>query len=192
MAFLNTHFLNQSRLVVYPIPFNFDATTISDLASNIMNTLNHTLEETLLQADGRYLNTQELTSLEHYVQSYTNRLETYQQLREHGEKLILESLRHVAQTHPEVIQRHGPRCKYDMSEVVRYIALSILRDDEVFFKEQMMAWLDTILLAYHRTSHCSNAYRYLQDAINATLSPACSNLVRPYVDIVTNTLQSHA
>lgn len=157
-----------------------------------MYTFNHTLENSILEADGRYLDSQELHPLEQYVQSYTNRLDTYQQLREHSDKLVLQSLRKLAQTHPEMVQQHGPRCKYDMTEVLRYIALSILRDDEIFFKEQMMSWLDTILLAYKRTAQCSVAYRSLQEAIAATLPAADTALIRPYLDLVIQSLQSHA
>jgi hypothetical protein len=158
----------------------------------MMHTLNHTLEKNILEADGRYLNSQELNSLEQYLQSYKVRLETYQQLRDQSDKLVLQALRKLAQAYPEIIQQHGQRCKYDMTEVLRYIAVSILRDDEVFFKEQMMSWLDTILLAHRKTSQCTIAYRALQEAINSSFSSASSSLVRPYLDIVLQSLQSHA
>ena len=157
-----------------------------------MHTLNHDLERHVLEADGRYLNAQELYPLEQYVQSYLTRLHAYQELRDHSEKLIMQSLRKMAQAHPELIQQHGQRCKYDMSEVLRYIALSVLRDDEVFFKEQMVVWLDTILLAYKRNANCVTAYRCLQDAIAATMTAADVNLIRPYLDVVIQTLQTHA
>lgn len=157
-----------------------------------MHTLNHELEQNILEADGRYLNAQELYPLEQYIESYTTRLHTYQQLRDHSDKLVIQALRKMAQTYPELIQQHGQRCKYDMTEVLRYIALSILRDDEIFFKEQMTVWLDTILLAYKRNSHCVVAYRALQEAIAATLPSADTNLIRPFLEIVIQTLQSHA
>lgn len=157
-----------------------------------MHTLNHALEEKVIEADGAYLDGQALRDFEYFVQSYTARLETYQHLRDKSQTLVLQALRKFAQSHPELIQKHGQRCQYDMSEVLRYIALSILRDDEIFFKEQMMAWLDTILLAYKRNEHCMTAYRYLLDAVNASLPSSNSTLVRPYLDYVITVLQSHA
>ncbi len=157
-----------------------------------MHTLNHTLEQSLIEADGRYLSSTELYPLEQYIRSYTTRLQTYQQLSKHSEKLVMQTLRKFAQTYPEPIRQHGARCKYDMTEMVRYIALSILRNDELFFKEQMMSWFDTIMRAYKKTNHCTTAYRYLQKAVDATLPPACSSLVRSYIDIVTLSLESHA
>ncbi|MBF2025715.1 MAG: phycobilisome protein [Oscillatoriales cyanobacterium C42_A2020_001] len=157
-----------------------------------MQTLNYTLSQNIVEADGRYLDAQELQPLEHYIQSYAVRLETYHLLREYSEKLVLFSLRKFANTYPELIQQHGGRCKYDMTEVLRYIAIAILRDDELFFKEQMMVWLDTILLAHKRNMHCSLAYRNLQAAIAASLPAASANLVRPYLDLILQSLQSHA
>ncbi len=157
-----------------------------------MEILNHALEKSILEADGRYLDTQELNPLEQFIQTYTTRLETYQQLREHSDKLVLQSLRKLAQTYPELVQQHGGRCKYDMEEVLRYMALAILRDDEILFKEKVMIWLDTILLAHRRNSQCVVAYRNLQDAIAATLSAAGIKLTQPYMDVILQALQSHA
>jgi hypothetical protein len=157
-----------------------------------MHTLNYTLDQNVVEADGRYLDPQELQPLEEYVQSYANRLETYQHLRDLGEKVVLMALRKLAITYPELVQQHGGRCKYDMSEVLRYIAIAILRDDETFFKDQMMVWLDTILLAHKRQAQCSQAYRNLQEAIATTLPAAAANLVRPYLDLILQSLQSHA
>lgn len=157
-----------------------------------MHTLNHTLNKFVLEADGTYLDSKGLQPLEQYIQTYQSRVETYNLLREHSVALVQKALRKLAQTHPEVIQKHAQRCQYDMSEVLRYIALAILRDDETLFKEQMMAWLDTILLAHKRHEHCSTAYRYLQEAINAAFPASSSSLIRSYLDNVIVTLQSHA
>ncbi|AFY65210.1 phycocyanin [Geitlerinema sp. PCC 7407] len=157
-----------------------------------MHTLNHTLEKSLLDADGRYMSPQELYPVEQYIQSFAARVEAYHFLRDNSDKLVLAALRKLAQIHPDVIQKHGQRCKYDMTEVLRYIALAILRDDEVFFKEQMLVWLDTILVAHKKTEQCAMAYRYLQDAVNQSLTSAHSGLVRSYLDTVILALESHA
>ncbi|HEY9882845.1 MAG TPA: hypothetical protein V6C98_04465 [Thermosynechococcaceae cyanobacterium] len=156
-----------------------------------MHTLNHKLEKSILEADGRYLGAQELSQLEHYARSYAVRLQIYQQLRDNSDKFVLQALRKLAQSYPDLIQQHGQRCKYDMTEVLRYVALSILRDDEIFFKEQIMSWLDTILLAHKRTAHCVLAYRYLQEAISTALSNDALAMTRPYFDLITQSLEAH-
>ncbi len=157
-----------------------------------MQVINHSLEKTILEADGRYLNTQELQPLEQYLRTYVSRMQAYQALRDESDKLVMQALRKLAQTHPDVVQKHGQRCKYDMSEVLRYIALAILRDDSIYFKEQMSDWLDTILLAHRRNTQCATAYHDLKDVIQATLPGSVNDIVRPYLEILINTLQSHA
>lgn len=157
-----------------------------------MPTLNHTLEEQIIVADGRYLSQEELRCLENYVNSYAMRLETYQKLSLHSEAIVLNALRKFARVHPETIQQSGKRCQYDMSEVLRYIALSILRDDEFLFLEKIMFWLDTVLRAHHRQAACSKAYQYLQEAVEETLTPANCSLIRPYIGIVLNSLQPYS
>jgi len=157
-----------------------------------MHTINHTLEEQVLEAEGKYLGAQGITDFERYVQTYETRLETYQNIRAQSNELVLTTLKRLAQDHPELIQKHGQRCQYDMMMVLRYIALSILRNDEVFFIEEMMSWLDTILVAYKRHDHCATAYQMLMHGIESDMSQTDVNLIRPYIDNVILTLQSHA
>lgn len=156
-----------------------------------MHTLNHDLDECFLDADGAYLDAKGLQMLEYFAQTYSQRLEAYNALREHNAVLVQGALNKMSQIHPELMQKHGKRCQYDMTEVVRYMALAILRDDEVFFKEMMTSWLDTVLMAYKHHNHCATAYRFLQEMVDAQI-PACSMVVRPYIDSVVLMLQSHA
>ncbi|MBD2100871.1 phycobilisome protein [Leptolyngbya sp. FACHB-261] len=156
-----------------------------------MFTLNHKLREVIADADGRYLSTGELLPLEQYAQTFEHRSQAYESLRDHAEPLIAEALGRLGQAYPELIKQHGSRCQYDMGEVVRYIALSILRDDEVFFKEEMLAWLDTILVSMKRNEHCAKAYRFLQEAIGQRLPERSTAVIRPYLDVLIQTLESH-
>jgi len=156
-----------------------------------MHTLNHDIDESFLDADGAYLDARGLQMLEYFAQTYSQRLEAYNALREHNAALVQGALEKMKHTHPELMQKHGKRCQYDMTEVVRYMALAILRDDEVFFKEMMISWLDTVLMAYKHHNHCATAYRLLQEMVDAQI-PTCSTVVRPYLDSVILMLQSHA
>lgn len=156
-----------------------------------MRTINHNLEKQFLRAEGQYLDSQGLENIEHYVQTYTTRLETYQNLRDHSNSLILQTLQRLGDNYPKLISTHGQRCKYDMESVLRYIALSILRDDETFFTEEIVSWLDTILLSYKRHGHCTTAYQTLLQSIEADMPSANVKLIRPYIETVILTLQSH-
>jgi hypothetical protein len=157
-----------------------------------MPALNHDLEQQIVAADGRYLTSEELRTLENYVNSYALRLETYQKISQHSDAIVLNALRKFARVHPEIIQQSGKRCQYDMSEVLRYIALSILRDDEFLFLEKIMFWLDTVLRAHHKQTACSKAYQHLLEAVEEALTPANCSLIRPYINTVLNSLQPYS
>ncbi len=157
-----------------------------------MHTINHTLEEQVLSAEGKYLEPQGMSDIERYAQTYATRLETYHNLREQSNALILQTLKRLGQNHPDLINKHGQRCQFDMACVLRCVALSILRDDEVFFIEEMMSWLDTILVAYKRHDHCAEAYQMLMHDMEAALPSSNIDLIRPYIDSAILTLQSHA
>lgn len=157
-----------------------------------MLALNHDLERNIVKADGRYLTSDEMRPLENYLKTYKLRLETYHQISQQSDAIVLQALRRFARIHPDVIQKHGQRCRFDMGEVLRYMALSILRDDEFFFQEKMIFWLDTVLRAHHKQTICSTAYRYLQEALDETLSSAQCDLIRPYINLITESLQTYA
>lgn len=156
-----------------------------------MHTLNHDIDDRFIEADGAYLDARGLQTLERYAQTYATRLEAYNGLREKGAELIEQALEKLFLSHPDLMQKHQARCRYDMTEVLRYAALSILRDDEIFFREMMTSWLDTVLMAYKRHGACAEAYRLLQDGIDHAM-PSCSTVIRPYLDVVILALQSHA
>ena len=156
-----------------------------------MYTINHTLEKQFLRADGQYLDAQGIDNIERYIQTYTTRLETYQNLREHSNTLIFQTLNRLEEIYPKLIDKHRQRCTYDMETVLRYVALSILRDDETFFSEEIVSWLDTILTSYKRHGHCAKAYQLLLESIEANMPSANVVLIRSYIDVIVLTLQAH-
>lgn len=149
-----------------------------------MSTLNSMLEDLANQSEGRYLTQTELQPVQRYLKSFSVRVQTYNLLRERADKMVQLALRKFLTLNPEVMQKHGKRCQYDMSEVIRYIALSILRDDEKFFKESLFFWQANILTAYRQNHNCVVAYRCLQEIINDQIPAPAKQLINPYIDMV--------
>lgn len=157
-----------------------------------MPALNHKLQQTIIDADGRYLSSDELRPLEQYFETYQKRLDAYQEVSQKGNDLVLAALRKFARVHPEIIQRSGKRCQFDMTQVLRYITLAVLLDDEFMFREKMMFWLDTMLRAHHKQDACCKAYHHLQEAAQEHLSASTAALVSPMINIVFESLQSYS
>lgn len=78
-----------------------------------------------------------------------------------------------------------------MVSTLRYAALSMLRDDVLFFEETLTIWLDTVLVAHQKHAKCSEAYVHLAEEISHHLSHDSANLLQPYMDSVIQLLDSH-
>ena len=147
-----------------------------------MLTMNRTLDLRVGDVDHTYLNDTEIFNLERFANSFSVRTKTYNLLRDHTDEIVVKTLRLLAQQYPELLQKQLQRCKYDMSNVIRYISLSVLRDDEIFFKETLMDWLANIINSYQVAKECSIAYRLLQTVVEEVLPAESSALVKPYTD----------
>ncbi|MDX2256912.1 MAG: phycocyanin [Pseudanabaenaceae cyanobacterium bins.39] len=150
--------------------------------------MNRTLDQKIGEVDRVYLTDTDLVNLERFANSFSIRVKTYNLLRDHAEEITIATLKKLAQQYPELVQKQLQRCKYDMSNVMRYTSLSILRDDEVFFSETLMDWLANIINSYQVAKECATAYRLMQATVDEVLPAECSALVKPYTDMAISAL----
>ena len=148
-----------------------------------MITMIRTLDEKVGSVDRVYLTDDDLFHLERFASNFSLRVRTYSLLRDRAEELIMRSLKLLAQQYPDLVQKQLQRCKYDMSQVLRYISLAILRDDEVFFRESMMDWHASIIHSYHISSECSTAYSLLQQVAEQILPSENMVFAKPYLGL---------
>ena len=148
-----------------------------------MLTMNRTLDEKIANVDHVYLNDSDLFNLERFANSFSVRVKTYNLLRDRADEITIKALKLLAQQYPELVQKQLQRCKYDMSNVIRYTSLSVLRDDELFFRETLMDWLANIINSYQIAKECSTAYRLLQSVVDEMLPAECAALVKPYSEM---------
>jgi len=145
--------------------------------------MNRQLFKHIDEADGRYLTDHELKPIEHYLNSYHLRHETYALLQAQSDSLILQTLRRMTQTHRQEIQTHGDKCKRDMSYVLNFAAGALLQDDEAGFQERLVLWMQSIMRSLNKEAQSMYAYRELQKLINETMPPESAILLNHYLDI---------
>ncbi len=150
--------------------------------------MNTTLTKHVLQADGRYFNDVELQTLEHYQQTFSLRLQTYNLLGQHADHLIMETLRQMLAVDRQAIQTHGETCKRDMTYVLRSVALAILKDDEEGYKQTLILWMQNIMAALNKESQSSRAYRLMQDVVKQTMPTESAALVNHYLGLFIDAL----
>lgn len=143
--------------------------------------MNSTLMQSVRQADGRYFTNAELKPLQQYVQTYSTRLQAYTMLREKGDEFTLLTLRKFAIAEPQVVQQHSEKCKRDITYVMQTLALSLLKDDERTFREQLVLWMQNIMAALHKGQQSARAYQILQQVVAEKMPPECAKLVNGYL-----------
>jgi hypothetical protein len=155
-----------------------------------MLTINRTLDEKIVVVDRVYLNDTDLFNLERFANSFSLRVKTYNLLRDNADEITVRSLKLLAQQYPELVQKQLQRCKYDMSTMLRYVSLAVLRDDELFFREKLMDWLANIIHSYQVEKECSIAYHLFQMVIDQMLPTECAAMVKPYSEMAIAALRS--
>jgi len=153
-----------------------------------MLTMNRTLDEKVGDIDHIYLSDSDIFNLERFANSFSIRVKTYNLLREHADEITVKTLSILSQQYPELVHKQLQRCKYDMANTMRYTALSILRDDELFFRETLMDWLANIINSYQVAKECSTAYRIMQSVVDEMLPAECATLLKPYTDMAISAL----
>ena len=156
-----------------------------------MYTINHKVQENCIASEGRYLSALEMQPFETYINTYQDRLKIYHLLQAHSNKWVMNVLKKMANKYPTLIRGKGKRCHYDMTATLRYMALSILRDDERFFQDSVVIWLDTVLVAHQKHRQCADAYTNLVEEISEHLQGTELNFIRPYINRIIQIFDSH-
>jgi Phycobilisome protein len=154
-----------------------------------MLTINRNLDEKVGDIDRAYLTDEDLLNVEKFVTGFPVRVKTYNLLRDLSDELVLRSISLLAQQYPELVQKSSRVCKYDMSLNLRYVALSILRDDELFFREALIDWHANIIHSYGISKEVSVAYCLLRDITKKIAPPECFSLINPYFEVTISAFQ---
>ena len=153
--------------------------------------MNNALLTSIREADGRYLSDIELRPFDEMMDAFQARMSLYNYVRDHGQDLVLTTLRRFMQTpHRQVVQEHGQRCQRDMTFTLEYVSKGILLHDEDGFMEEYLVWMQNIIRSFKRQSACVAAYRLLKEEVRNTLPSDQSNLMVIYLDKLIEALDS--
>lgn len=165
---------------------------MSSRRSLFQRPMHNTLVKSLNNIDGRYLGDTELHIFREFVSSYEVRRSAYEYLQQHADDMVLTTLRRMMPTHRQAIQQHGDLCKRDMSYVLRYAALSMLKDDQNGFVEELVLWMQNILFALKKEQQSLKFYQELQAVISQQMPAQEAALINQYLDLFTEALSVRA
>ncbi|AFY70256.1 Phycocyanin [Thalassoporum mexicanum PCC 7367] len=155
-----------------------------------MFTITRSFEGMILEPERSYLQDNDLRELEQYAHSFTDRLKAYELVRDYADEIVLDALKRLAADYPEQARANKQdKCQYDMTIVLRYMALSMLREDEHFFRDKMIDWLGTVITSSHVRAECADGYTKLYKVISSRLPANRAVMFKPYIDIAIATFK---
>ncbi|WP_421655740.1 phycobilisome protein [Leptothermofonsia sp. ETS-13] len=140
------------------------------------------------QLDGRYATDVELQPVEHYLDSYTLRLNTYRKIQVLEVHIIQQVHARLRQVDPEILvydnRDASAICERDMLYVLRYSAIALLINGTDLLEERVLLWLQTIMRSFKDHQHRSDlTYRILQEVIQQYLLPSEAALFLPILEL---------
>ncbi|MEB3273784.1 MAG: hypothetical protein VKJ85_08370 [Prochlorothrix sp.] len=142
-----------------------------------------TLESNLASVDDRFLNDTELRPLEEYIKSHTLRIKTYRLIQSHTEEVVLKTLRKMVAEHPpEMMQQVGQTCKRDLTNIMHYMGLCILKNDVQGFYEEFTLWMDTMMKAFKLKNVSQVDYTHLPNVVKEVFPEESAKIMFIYID----------
>lgn len=153
--------------------------------------MNPSIERMFNDAEGRYLEATEQSTLTEFATSLELRLLVMREI-EANESVIIEStVDALFIEHPELLENHPQareKAVRDMTLVLRYVALSVVRDSGDFLRGKLLTWFRTIIVAFEMQHALDFAYKRLIDETKKHLAPEPFGLVEPYLQLVHTTI----
>ena len=146
--------------------------------------MNSQIKAMFSDAEGRYLEDQEIGQLTDYMASLEARLAAMRAVEQAEAKIVEETLDVVWETHPDFASKYyeaRKNCTRDVSLALRYCALAMVRDDIDMLREKLLYWLRTILNAFEFGQALDTTYRALARRVEANLDPQSVRLLAPYL-----------
>lgn len=142
--------------------------------------MNVTIQSLLYDADERYLKSGEIDTFKSYTTSLSQRLETYELLRDKEIAIFQPIANQLLASFPDQ-QQDLERSLKNWLAVLRYCAIAMLQNNSEFLERRLLEWL-TDIVRVHQTQAIDTAlYQGLQKQIPQILSNKQYSLLQPFL-----------
>jgi len=150
--------------------------------------MNKSLNYLYSSYDTRFPDKEEESSLIKYCNSLKFRLEVMKEVEQKEKAIISESVTFMMNKYPSLDENFND-VKYktyrDLSLILRYCVLAMVRDDLDFLKNQLLYWLRTILKSFgFETGSLIDTYRKMDELCERELDPKAYKIMKPYLSSV--------
>lgn len=147
--------------------------------------MNSDIRETLSDAEGRYLEPEEQTMLMEYADSLEQRLIIMRDVQATESEIVDSVVETVMEQHPEAVERHQKlrdKTARDVSMVLRYCVLAMVKDDPEYLEDQVLHWFRKVVVeAFEMDEYIDTAYSTLIDEVDRHLEADDFQILAPYL-----------
>lgn len=147
--------------------------------------MNREIRGMLSDAEGRYLEPTEQSMLKEFADSLDARLESMRAVQAVETEVVETVVETVMEDHPEASAKHDEledKMRRDVTLVLRYCTMAMVREDESFLEEKLLHWFRTIIEAYEMGEYADTGYSTLVDACEQHLDDEHFRRLRPYLE----------
>ncbi len=148
--------------------------------------MNRTIEKMFNDAEGRYLEPTEQSTLTGFAETLEKRLAVMRSVQQHEESIIKHSIDEVMGAHPDMAENHKfarEKAERDMTLVLRYCAMAMVRDDEEFLNHKLLHWFRTIVRAFEMDDWIDTGYAEMITQCGEHLDAAEFEMLQPYLKL---------
>jgi hypothetical protein len=137
--------------------------------------------------EGRYATDAELQFLADYVESFPQRLQTYQKLQQAEAVIVQQTYTKMRSINPKLFysgtEDVAHKWKRDTLRTLRYSATAVLLNDSKTLQERFLLWFQTIMHAFGAQQSCNVTYQVMQEVIKQQFPPEQADLICPVLEL---------
>ena len=142
--------------------------------------MNETIQSLLYDADERYLKAGDIVAFKNYTSSLSQRLETYELLRDKEIVIFQPIANQLLNSFPDQ-QQDLERSLKNWLAVLRYCAMAMLLNNPEFLERRLLEWLTDIVRVHQIQAIDTALYKALQKQLPQLLADKQYSLLQPFL-----------
>lgn len=142
------------------------------------------LNELLVQAENRYLQTEELVGFKTYAETLAQRLKIYEFLRDREVAIFQPIADQLLNVLPNEKQERLEQCLQQWILVLRHTAMAMLLEDSSYLQYRLLDWLSGLIKARDTLPIDTKIYQLLNTRLSELLSPKALGFLKPFLEQV--------
>lgn len=146
------------------------------------------LQTLLYKAEEHYLEATEIKLFRHHMASLSQRLATYEILRDQELAIFQPIADQLQQAFPQEPTQLLEQCLKQWINILRYAAMAMLLNNPEFMQWRLLEWLTELVQAHQMQSIEAKLCQLLQIRLKELLLPEQQCLIQPLIDQAQTTL----